>query len=67
MTALDVRGLRVSLPDGRVLIDQIDLAIAPGEVVVLLGGSRAGWCRNGGALFDHLAYARGERRIYRCQ
>ena len=39
---LAVRGLRVALPDGRVLIDGVDLAIGRGEVVVLLGGSGAG-------------------------
>ncbi len=39
---LDVRGLRVALPDGRVLIDRVDLSIGAGEVVVLLGGSGAG-------------------------
>jgi ABC-type multidrug transport system ATPase subunit len=39
---LAVRGLRVALPDGRVLIDGIDLEIGAGEVVVLLGGSGAG-------------------------
>ena len=38
---LAVRGLRVALPDGRVLIDGIDLEIGAGEVVVLLGGSGA--------------------------
>src|SRR5215468_34556 len=32
---LSVRGLRVALPDGRILIDGIDLTIGAGEVVVL--------------------------------
>ena len=36
---LHVRGLRVALPDGRVLIDGIDLSVGAGEVIVLLGGS----------------------------
>ena len=49
---LAVRGLRVALPDGRVLIDQVDLAIAPGEVVVLLGGSGAGKSTFARVLFE---------------
>ncbi|HEY4238984.1 MAG TPA: ATP-binding cassette domain-containing protein [Kofleriaceae bacterium] len=50
--ALAVRGLRVALPDGRVLIDQADLEIAPGEVVVLLGGSGAGKSTFARVLFE---------------
>jgi ABC-type transporter Mla maintaining outer membrane lipid asymmetry ATPase subunit MlaF/ABC-type transporter Mla maintaining outer membrane lipid asymmetry permease subunit MlaE len=42
VTTLAVHGLRVVLPDGRVLIDGADLDVAAGEVVVLLGGSGAG-------------------------
>ncbi len=49
---LDVRGLRVVLPNGRVLIDAIDLTIAPGEVVVLLGGSGAGKSTFARVLFE---------------
>ncbi len=49
---LAVRGLRVALPDGRVLIDGIDLDIAPGEVVVLLGGSGAGKSTFARVLFE---------------
>ena len=49
---LSVRGLRVALPDGRVLIDSIDLDIAPGEVVVLLGGSGAGKSTFARVLFE---------------
>src|SRR5215218_2303558 len=49
---LDVRGLRVALPDGRVLIDNIDLSVAPGEVVVLLGGSGAGKSTFARVLFE---------------
>jgi ABC-type transporter Mla maintaining outer membrane lipid asymmetry ATPase subunit MlaF/ABC-type transporter Mla maintaining outer membrane lipid asymmetry permease subunit MlaE len=57
--ALAVRGLRVALPDGRVLIDGIDLDVAPGEVVVLLGGSGAGKSTFARVLFerDELAAA----------
>ncbi len=51
-SALNVRGLRVALPDGRILIDQVDLAIAPGEVVVLLGGSGAGKSTFSRVLFE---------------
>ena len=49
---LAVRGLRVTLPDGRVLIDGVDLTIAPGEVVVLLGGSGAGKSTFARVLFE---------------
>ncbi|MDX2091306.1 MAG: ATP-binding cassette domain-containing protein [Kofleriaceae bacterium] len=52
MTALDVKGLRVALPDGRVLIDGVDLAIGAGEVVVLLGGSGAGKSTFARVLFE---------------
>ncbi|HEY1550923.1 MAG TPA: ATP-binding cassette domain-containing protein [Kofleriaceae bacterium] len=53
MSTLAVRGLRVALPDGRVLIDGIDLEVAPGEVVVLLGGSGAGKSTFARVLFEH--------------
>lgn len=58
-STLAVRGLRVALPDGRVLIDGVDLDIAPGEVVVLLGGSGAGKSTFARVLFerDELAAA----------
>jgi ABC-type nitrate/sulfonate/bicarbonate transport system ATPase subunit/ABC-type transporter Mla maintaining outer membrane lipid asymmetry permease subunit MlaE len=49
---LRVEGLRVALPDGRVLIDGASLAIAPGEVVVLLGGSGAGKSTFARVLFE---------------
>ena len=49
---LVVRGLSVALPDGRVLIDGIDLEIAAGEVVVLLGGSGAGKSTFARVLFE---------------
>lgn len=47
-----MRGLRVVLPNGRVLIDDIDLTIPPGEVVVLLGGSGAGKSTFARVLFE---------------
>ena len=50
--ALAVRGLRVALPDGRVLIDGVDLEIGAGEVVVLLGGSGAGKSTFARVLFE---------------
>ncbi len=56
---LDVRGLRVALPDGRVLIDDLSLAVAPGEVVVLLGGSGAGKSTFARVLFEPDELARG--------
>jgi ABC-type transporter Mla maintaining outer membrane lipid asymmetry ATPase subunit MlaF/ABC-type transporter Mla maintaining outer membrane lipid asymmetry permease subunit MlaE len=49
---LSVRGLRVALPDGRVIIDELSLDIAPGEVVVLLGGSGAGKSTFARVLFE---------------
>src|SRR5580692_7438062 len=49
---MQVRGLRVALPDGRVLIDGADLSVAPGEVVVLLGGSGAGKSTFARVLFE---------------
>src|SRR5690349_23821310 len=49
---LSVRELKVALPDGRVLIDGIDLSIAAGEVVVLLGGSGAGKSTFARVLFE---------------
>ncbi|HTL35149.1 MAG TPA: ATP-binding cassette domain-containing protein [Kofleriaceae bacterium] len=52
MRALAVRGLRVALPDGRVLIDGIDLSIGEGEVIVLLGGSGAGKSTFARVLFE---------------
>lgn len=49
---LAVRGLRVELPDGRVLIDDLSLSLAPGEVAVLLGGSGAGKSTFARVLFE---------------
>jgi len=51
-STLAVRGLRVALPDGRVLIDGVDLTIGAGEVVVLLGGSGAGKSTFARVLFE---------------
>jgi ABC-type transporter Mla maintaining outer membrane lipid asymmetry ATPase subunit MlaF/ABC-type transporter Mla maintaining outer membrane lipid asymmetry permease subunit MlaE len=47
-----VRGLRVVLPNGRVLIDDVSLDVAPGEVVVLLGGSGTGKSTFSRVLFE---------------
>ncbi len=52
MTALRVQGLRVALPDGRVLIDGVDLSVGEGEVVCLLGGSGAGKSTFARVLFE---------------
>ncbi|MCE9574568.1 MAG: ATP-binding cassette domain-containing protein [Deltaproteobacteria bacterium] len=49
---LRVAHLKVALPDGRVLIDNASLDIAPGEVVVLLGGSGAGKSTFARVLFE---------------
>ncbi len=56
---LEVRGLRVALPDGRVLIDDVSLSVAPGEVVVLLGGSGAGKSTFARVLFEPDELERG--------
>ncbi len=42
MTGLLARGLRIVLPDGRALVEDFTLEVAPGEIAVLLGGSGAG-------------------------
>jgi ABC-type nitrate/sulfonate/bicarbonate transport system ATPase subunit/ABC-type transporter Mla maintaining outer membrane lipid asymmetry permease subunit MlaE len=42
MGGLQARGLRIVLPDGQVLVEDFSLDVAPGQVVVLLGGSGAG-------------------------
>jgi thiamine transport system ATP-binding protein len=42
MGGLQARGLRIVLPDGRVLVEDFSLEVAPGEVAILLGGSGAG-------------------------
>jgi ABC-type nitrate/sulfonate/bicarbonate transport system ATPase subunit/ABC-type transporter Mla maintaining outer membrane lipid asymmetry permease subunit MlaE len=55
---LRVAGLKVALPDGRVIIDGASLAIAPGEVVVLLGGSGAGKSTFARVLFERDALER---------
>jgi ABC-type transporter Mla maintaining outer membrane lipid asymmetry ATPase subunit MlaF/ABC-type transporter Mla maintaining outer membrane lipid asymmetry permease subunit MlaE len=60
---LSVRGLSVALPDGRVLIDGIDLQIAPGEVVVLLGGSGAGKSTFARVLFEAEELARAGYQV----
>lgn len=49
---LSVEGLRVNLPDGGTLLAGADLAVEPGRVVVLLGGSGAGKTTLGRVLFD---------------
>lgn len=50
--ALSVRGLRVVLPNGQPLIDDLSLEVAAGEVVVLLGGSGAGKSTFARVLFE---------------
>lgn len=44
--------MRVELPDGRVLIDDLSLSLAPGEVAVILGGSGAGKSTFARVLFE---------------
>ena len=57
-TALEARGLRVSLPNGRVLIDDLSMVVRPGEVVALLGGSGAGKSTFSRVLFERDALER---------
>ncbi|MCP4446685.1 MAG: ATP-binding cassette domain-containing protein [Myxococcales bacterium] len=51
-SALRIEKLRVALPTGRVLLDDIDLTLKPGEVAVLLGGSGAGKSTLSRVLFE---------------
>jgi phosphonate transport system ATP-binding protein len=39
---IEISGLRVTLPPSTVILDGVDLAVAPGEFVVILGRSGAG-------------------------
>ena len=39
---IEVTGLRVALPPATVILDGVDLAVRPGEFVVILGKSGAG-------------------------
>jgi ABC-type transporter Mla maintaining outer membrane lipid asymmetry ATPase subunit MlaF/ABC-type transporter Mla maintaining outer membrane lipid asymmetry permease subunit MlaE len=49
---LDVRGLRVVLPSGKVLIEDLSMSVRPGQVAVLLGGSGAGKSTFSRVLFE---------------
>lgn len=49
---LSVRNLDVLRPDGTPMLSSIDFDLAPGEVVVLLGGSGTGKTTLGRALFE---------------
>jgi general L-amino acid transport system ATP-binding protein len=55
---LAVHGLRIVLPDGRLLVDELSLEVAPGEVVVLLGGSGSGKSTFSRVLFEREALER---------
>src|SRR5678815_923330 len=52
MGGLSVRGLKVVLPDGRTLIEDLTLEVAPGQVAVLLGGSGTGKSTFARVLFE---------------
>jgi ABC-type nitrate/sulfonate/bicarbonate transport system ATPase subunit/ABC-type transporter Mla maintaining outer membrane lipid asymmetry permease subunit MlaE len=57
-SALQARGLRILLPDGRVLVEDFSMEVAPGEVAVLLGGSGAGKSTFARLLFEPEELAR---------
>ena len=57
---LTIRGLKVAAPDGTVLVDGIDLDLAPGEVLGLIGESGAGKATIGLAA---MGYGRGGCKI----
>ncbi|HTM19817.1 MAG TPA: ATP-binding cassette domain-containing protein [Kofleriaceae bacterium] len=49
---LEVHGLKVVLPSGKILIEDFSLQVRPGEVAVLLGGSGAGKSTFSRVLFE---------------
>ncbi|MCG8425057.1 MAG: ATP-binding cassette domain-containing protein [Proteobacteria bacterium] len=55
---LSVRGLRVVLPTGRTLIEDLSLEVAAGEVAVVLGGSGSGKSTFSRVLFEPEVLAR---------
>ncbi|KFL32857.1 ABC transporter [Devosia riboflavina] len=57
---LTIRGLKVAAPNGNLLVDGIDLDLAPGEVLGLIGESGAGKSTIGLAA---MGYGRGGCRI----
>ncbi|WP_315928207.1 ABC transporter ATP-binding protein [Mesorhizobium sp. SP-1A] len=58
--AVDVRGLRVELPDGADIVDDVSFSIRAGEVLGVVGESGSGKTTVGMAL---LGFARGGARI----
>jgi ABC-type transporter Mla maintaining outer membrane lipid asymmetry ATPase subunit MlaF/ABC-type transporter Mla maintaining outer membrane lipid asymmetry permease subunit MlaE len=56
--ALKVEGLKVILPTGAILIDELSLEVKPGEAAVILGGSGAGKSTFSRVLFEREALER---------
>ncbi len=62
---LRVTGLRVTLPNERTLLDDVDLEVAPGEVVAILGPSGSGKSTLARALFEPEMLGREGMRVER--
>jgi putative ATP-binding cassette transporter len=60
--AIETRDLHLALPDGRVLLDDVDLALAPGEATLITGASGSGKSTLFRALAGIWPFGRGEVR-----
>ncbi|MBB5745838.1 iron complex transport system ATP-binding protein [Brevundimonas variabilis] len=62
MSALELRGAVVRL-DGRIVLDRVDLGVAPGEIVALVGPNGAGKSSVIRALLGLISLEAGEARL----